>query len=165
MTPQTIFITGNAGSGKTTFAQKLADKTGLPLFGLDSIVWGPKWTKPSRDVINVRIHTLTVQPAWIIEGVSSLVERAADTVVFLDVSPAVCTWNCVKRNRRYLFRSRTGMPVNCPEILIIPALLKIIWRFNSDVRPDILDRMAKANSVQKYYRVNGSPALQDLLEI
>ena len=33
-----IIIIGCPGSGKTTFAEKLRDKTGLPLYYLDAIV-------------------------------------------------------------------------------------------------------------------------------
>ena len=38
-----IIVIGCPGAGKTTFAQKLCDKTRLPLFYLDAI-----WHKPDR---------------------------------------------------------------------------------------------------------------------
>tara|TARA_R110000868_G_scaffold50530_3_gene161403 strand:+ start:5545 stop:6057 length:513 start_codon:yes stop_codon:yes gene_type:complete len=164
MTPQKILVTGNAGSGKSTFATKLGEKTGLPVFGLDNIVWRSGWVKTPRDEINAQIQDLIAQPAWIIDGVSSLVERTADTVVFLDISSVRCTWNCAKRNWRYFFRSRPGLPDNCPEILIVPQLLKIIWRFNANVRPDILERMARAHAVQTYYRGRNSMELAKITD-
>lgn len=165
MKPQKILITGNAGSGKTTLANQLARKTGLPVFGLDTIVWGPGWTKPPREEINTQINALTARPTWIIDGVSSIAERAADTVVFLDRSPAACTWNCAKRNWRYLFRPRPGMPENCPEALIIPRLLEIIWRFNANVRPGILERMAETAPNQKYTCVSNTGGRQKVMSL
>lgn len=38
-----IIVIGCPGSGKTTFAEKLRDKLGIPLFYLDAI-----WHKPDR---------------------------------------------------------------------------------------------------------------------
>jgi len=43
-----ILIIGNAGSGKTTFAKKLAEKTGLPLIHLDRLYWCGNWEHLSR---------------------------------------------------------------------------------------------------------------------
>lgn len=38
-----ILIIGNAGSGKTTFAKALAEKTHLPLIHLDKLFWCGEW--------------------------------------------------------------------------------------------------------------------------
>ena len=45
-----IFITGNAGSGKTTLAGQMGEALRIPVFGLDSIVWLPGWKKASSAV-------------------------------------------------------------------------------------------------------------------
>jgi hypothetical protein len=37
----------------------------------------------------------------------------------------------MKRNWRFLFRSRPELPDNCPELLILPRLLELIWKFPS----------------------------------
>ncbi len=44
-----ILVIGNSGSGKTTFAKELAEKTGLPLVHLDKIFWCGEWAHISRD--------------------------------------------------------------------------------------------------------------------
>ncbi len=41
-----VLILGCPGAGKSTFARKLRDKTGLPLYYLDMI-----WHKPDRTTI------------------------------------------------------------------------------------------------------------------
>ena len=64
--------------------------------------------------------------------------RAADLVVFLDVPRRVSLVRCARRNAPYLFRSRPDLPERCPEVLIIPKLLKIIWQFPTHVRPQLL---------------------------
>lgn len=147
-----IHITGNAGAGKTTFAHKLGQDLGLPVFGLDKIVWQAGWVKSPLEVKTIKIHKLISQNAWVIEGVSDAVRDAADIVIFLDVNRATSYWRCAKRNWRYLLKSRPELPDNCPEILILPRLLKIIWKFKHHVRPKILDDMARRPTV--YFRIS-----------
>lgn len=44
-----VIIIGCPGAGKSTFARKLKEKTGLPLFYLDMIWHKPDGTNISRD--------------------------------------------------------------------------------------------------------------------
>jgi adenylate kinase family enzyme len=74
----------------------------------------------------------------VIEGVSRVVRESADLIVFLDYPRWVSFWRCAKRNWRYLFRSRPGLPENCPEIRIVPTLVRIIWQFPKKVRPVLM---------------------------
>ena len=136
------FITGNAGSGKSTLAATLGRSLGLPVHGLDQIVWRPGWRKSPADWRKGSEAELVARPHWVIDGVSRTVLDAADYVIFLDVSRATSFTRCARRNWKYLFRSRPGLPENCPEFLIIPRLMKIIWRFPINVRPGILDALA-----------------------
>lgn len=101
------------------------------------------------------LRELADQPRWAIDGVSSILEAAADLVIFLDVPPVACTWRCARRNLPYLWRSRPGLPENCPEWKIVPMLLRIIWRFDRDVRPGILKRARRVHSGQAYWHITG----------
>jgi adenylate kinase family enzyme len=133
-----IHVTGNAGVGKSTLAARIAALVDAPLFGLDEIVWKPGWKKSGSDERTPKEQALCAQPSWVIDGVSRLVRESADTIVFLDYPRRISFWRCARRNWRYLFKSRPGLPPGCPEIRIVPALARIIWRFPTTVRPTLL---------------------------
>jgi len=140
-----IHITGNAGSGKSTFAKNIGDILGLQVYGLDKIVWKEGWEKTSLYERKSLEEEIAEKPQWIIEGVSSIARQAADITIFLDFPRNVCYLRCVKRNWRYLFNSRPGLPDNCPEIKIIPTLVKIIWQFPYMSKPIIINEMDMGN--------------------
>jgi hypothetical protein len=124
----------------------------LPVFSIDALVWTSGWRKRALNEKDTAIEALIRKPAWVIEGVSEAVEQTADVVVFLDVPPPLCAWRCAKRNSRYLFRSRPGLPEGCPEWRIILRLLRLIRRFDHDVRPAIVGR---ASSDSRYVHIPG----------
>jgi len=156
-----VLVTGNAGSGKSTLSKKLAAASGLPWYGLDAIVWQERWRKTPGHMKKQRLDRLIAQPDWVIDGVSSELQAAADVIIFLDVPRRVCFWRVMRRNYRYLFSSRPGLPANCPEILILPRLIKIIWRFPSAVRPKILAEKARRNK-QQFIHIATKTDLQQL---
>lgn len=138
-----VLVTGNAGAGKTTVSTALAEGLGLPRYNLDGVVWRERWHKAPATERDAAVAQLIDDPSWVIDGVSEPVLRAADVVVFLDVPRRRCIGRAMRRNRRYLFRSRPELPPRCPEILIIPRLLRIIWRFDANVRPQILAELRR----------------------
>jgi len=80
---------GLAGSGKSTFALALADKTGLPVIHLDLQFWKPGWVAPSETEWRATQRVVLAGDAWIADGnyhetLDLRVERA-DTVVVLDM--------------------------------------------------------------------------------
>ena len=65
---QRILAVGCPGSGKTTFALRLAVKTGLPLFHLDSICWRADHTHLTREELVEVFRPILASPRWIIDG-------------------------------------------------------------------------------------------------
>ncbi len=132
-----IHVTGNAGSGKTTLATIIGSILDLPVFSLDSVVWKEDWVQtPAKERIKSE-NELAKGASWVIEGVSSNIRGKADLVVFLDFPRIKCLGRCLKRNSFYLFKSRPELPNNCPEIKVLPKLLKIIWNFPKLAKPVI----------------------------
>ena len=158
-----ILVTGNAGSGKSTLARKIAAELDLPYHSLDRVVWQPGWKKTPKEERDRLVRELTHQEQWVIDGVSYAVQEVADTVVFLDMPRRLCFWRAFKRNWKHAFHSRPELPPNCPEILIVPTLCRIIWNFPGAIRPGILERIAKAQPTQSSFHVTSGEDLARLL--
>jgi adenylate kinase family enzyme len=100
-----IVILGRGASGKSTLANRLGEVTGLPVIELDKLFWLSGLTATPRDQwINLQ-ENLVAEDRWIMDGdlgPYDAVEvrlRAADTVIFLDFSLALCAWRAVRRSR------------------------------------------------------------------
>jgi adenylate kinase family enzyme len=89
---QRINVKGGSGSGKTTVAQVIAGRLGLPYLELDALNHGPNWTEASAGELQdgVRGFLRDATDGWVIDGnyehkLDTLVVDAADTVVWLDL--------------------------------------------------------------------------------
>lgn len=90
-----IVVIGCPGAGKSTFARRLKEMTGLPLYYLDQI-----WHKADRTTVSERkkfdaeLREIIQQDSWIIDGnyLRTMECRldACDTVFFLDYPLEIC---------------------------------------------------------------------------
>ena len=63
-----VLILGCPGAGKSTFARKLRDKTGLPLYYLDMIWHKPDRTTITKQEFDAKLSEIIKQEEWIIDG-------------------------------------------------------------------------------------------------
>jgi hypothetical protein len=91
-----IHVTGNAGVGKSTLAERIGVALDLPTFGLDQVVWKPGWGKTGPRERTTQERALCARPSWVIEGVSRIVRESADLIVFLDYPRSVSLWRSAR---------------------------------------------------------------------
>ena len=132
-----ILVLGCSGSGKSTFAVKLHNVTGLPLFHLDNVWWRPDRTHISRDEFDAKLEELIDHDSWIIDGdYSRTYERriaACDTIVFLDYGEEVCMKGIIGR----IGQKRGDIP--WIENELDPELVELVKKYESENKPLLLE--------------------------
>lgn len=103
-----VNVVGASGSGKTTFARKLAAVLGHPLVEMDQLFWDKNWKNHPDDVFFARIEESLKGDRWIIDGNYDRTWRikwkSATAVVWLDYS---FTRNLFQSVRRAVVRAIT----------------------------------------------------------
>jgi adenylate kinase family enzyme len=101
-----VVILGRGGAGKSVFARKLSELTGLPAIELDSLFWRPGPSPAPAEVWVARHRELIARKRWIIDGDlgpydAGLTSRlaAADTIIVLDFGFLRCAWRSLRRGR------------------------------------------------------------------
>ena len=65
---QKAIVIGCPGAGKSTFARRLCDKTGLPLYYLDMIWHKPDRTTVEKSEFDEKLREIVSGDRWIIDG-------------------------------------------------------------------------------------------------
>lgn len=96
-----VIIVGCPGSGKSTFARKLQEKTGLPLYYIDMIWHKPDKTMISREELAEKLNEICQTDEWVLDGnyKRTMPERlkACDTVFLFDLPTDVCLQGAASR--------------------------------------------------------------------
>lgn len=89
-----VIVIGSPGAGKSTFARKLRNATGLPLYYLDMLWHKPDQTNISKEEFDRLINELVKRENWIIDGnylrTLEIRLRECDTVFLMDYPLEVC---------------------------------------------------------------------------
>jgi|SRR5580698_57390 adenylate kinase family enzyme len=96
-----IVILGCAGSGKTTLARQLGERTGASLIFLDAI-WQPDWNEKDVPAFRTLLEKAHAGNEWISDGnfaVASFDIRLprATLVIWLEGSKVSCAWHVITR--------------------------------------------------------------------
>ena len=98
-----ILILGRTGSGKTTLARELAAVLGVPHVELDSLYFGPDFSRAPLPLLRERTSAAIAGDRWVTDGnkraVRDLVWPRADTIIWLDYPVYMSFWRLAKRAR------------------------------------------------------------------
>lgn len=137
-----VLVIGCSGSGKSTFARRLAASAGLPHVSLDALYWQPGWTEPSREDFLARLDGAVRPPSWIIDGGyigydGETRHERADTVFFFDLPRLVCMSGILWRSASTYGQVRPDMAPGCPERFDL-EFMRYVWTYCEQQRPKVM---------------------------
>ncbi|WP_417319433.1 adenylate kinase [Emcibacter sp.] len=109
-----INVVGTSGSGKSTFAARLAERLNIPLIELDRLNWGPNWQATDEKRLLAKLGDELVQEQWVLDGnytnTIPLKWAHATMVVWLDYSFIRTLWQITKRSWQRAWSGREVWP-------------------------------------------------------
>ena len=141
MKTRRIIVIGSPGSGKSTFARRLRDKTQLPLYYLDMIYHKPDRTSISREEFDRRLSDILNTDRWIIDGnyqrtLPLRFEKCSEVFLF-DLPVEQCLQGAASR----IGHTREDLP--WVENEFDPGFRKYILDFQTEQMPGIRELIEK----------------------
>ena len=136
-----VIVIGCPGSGKSTVARALHNKTGIPLYHLDMMYWNADKTTVEKSIFLERLSAVFEKNVWIIDGnygsTMELRMAACDTVIFLDYPLDVCLDGIRERRGK----PRSDMPwIETEEDT---EFIEFIKNYNEQQKPKVLELLKK----------------------
>ena len=161
-----IVVIGATGSGKSTFAHRLARSLDVAFVELDALFWGSHWTPTPPDIFRRRADEATRDPAWVVAGnyrdVRDIVWPRAEAIVWLDYPFPLVFWRLTARTvRRAVMREVlwSGNRESLREHLLLWSerslfhwLFKTFWRYRREF-PALVTRPEHAHIETIRFRV------------
>ena len=136
-----VIIIGCPGSGKSTFARKLRDKTNLPLYYLDMIWHKPDKTNVTKEEFDRQLEEILTKEQWIIDGnyqrTLEVRLQQCDTVFLLEFPLEICLAGVKSR----IGHRREDMP--WVESEFDEEFKQWIHNFSQDALPHIYELLEK----------------------
>lgn len=162
-----VIVIGCPGSGKTTFAKRLAEIAKLPIYHLDAIWHRPDKTHIPREEFDGRIREIFKEERWIIDGnyrrtIEMRVE-AADTVFLFDLPKEVCLEGALARvgvARADMPWREEGLDPKFKEEIedfrdrVLPEIYEILGRYENEKRIIIFKSRDEADKFLKNIKVD-----------
>lgn len=126
-----ILVLGVSASGKSTFARKLAEKTGLPVIFVDAIMWKQNWKYIGDIETAKRLDEESAKPQWIIEGyivkeARAFVFERADAIIYLDYPRVVASFRYIQR--WWIHRKNPRPEIEGSPEKFSWKFLKLVWK-------------------------------------
>lgn len=141
---QRILVMGSSGSGKSTFAQRLSEITGIPVVSLDALFWKPGWMPSEAAEFEAHATQAANHPRWIMDGnytasgAGELRRRVADAVFWFDLPRRTCIAGILTRIATSYGKVRPEMAPGCPEKIDL-EFLRYVWSYRRLQRPKLLE--------------------------
>ena len=153
-----VLVIGVAsGVGKSTFACRLGELTGIEVIHLDRLFWKPGWVESSVEEFSEAQQQVILKDRWIIEGnytgTIDIREPHADTIIYLELPLYVCLYRVLKRRIQYHGETRDDVGEGCVE-KVDWAFLKFILTTYGPRKKKMVDRIQRyANEGKTVYNL------------
>jgi adenylate kinase family enzyme len=162
-----VLVIGSSGAGKSTFARRLGEITGLEVVRLDQHFWNPGWVETPKPEWKERVAKLIENDEWIMDGnfggTMEMRLAACDTVIFLDMPRLLCTWRVAKRVITYRAGTRPDMAAGCRERVDV-GFWWWVFNFPKRSKPAVERRLASVADSKSIYRLTSARAAEQYLE-
>ena len=143
---------GSPGSGKSTFARRLSQVTGIPVVSLDALFWKPGWKPSEAAEFEARVAEAVRGPRWIIDGdyiwwAGDVRRDVADAVIWFDLPRRACMVGIISRIATSYGRVRPEMAEGCPE-RINAEFFRYVWTYRRERRPKLQQYLGELRSDQ-----------------
>jgi adenylate kinase family enzyme len=138
-----VLVMGSSGSGKSTFARRLSEITGIPMVSLDALYWRPGWMPSGATEFGRRVTDAACQPRWIMDGNytshggGEIRRSVADCVIWFDLPRRTCMVGIITRIATSYGQVRPEMAPGCPE-KIDAEFFRYVWTYRARQRPKLL---------------------------
>lgn len=96
-----VIVIGTTGSGKSTFARKLAVKINASYISLDLLFWKANWQATEDDEFFPKIREAISADTWIVDGnyfrTQEITWAQADTIIWIDLPFWLTFYQCFTR--------------------------------------------------------------------
>lgn len=169
-----VLVLGCPGSGKTRFAKRLSEATGLPVFHLDDFYWHTHWSRPTEAEWRGTLEALVARPRWIIDGnyFESLDVRlpAADLAMVLRLPRTLRVRYVLQRSLRRIAGDVSMLPravrqeADWKDRVRLPLrFLRKVWDFDETVAPEMDELITERRPDLDVVRLNGRAAIEEFL--
>lgn len=140
-----VNVIGTSGSGKSTFARRLAEKINQPYIEMDKLFWRPNWVMPADEAFFADVrNALAGKDGWVLDGnytrTIPIKWEKVDLVVWLDLPLPRTLWQALKRavNRsctgRELWEGTGNRETFAKTFLSKESILLWTWNTHGPVR-------------------------------
>lgn len=133
-----VVVIGCGGSGKTTVGRRLGALLDVNVTHLDGVYYDDEWRELSQERFASVQEQLVSASAWVIDGnyasTLSIRLKAADTVIFLDMSSMTCLWGLLRRRLRHGRGQHRSIGV---YDRITWGFVKYVWNYRRAMAPRI----------------------------